>query len=95
MLHAKFHDHRTVSSKIFEGFYHIYGHGGHLGHVTCVIYIHFHFAFARRLHIKFGFNWSNGFREKWWSYTYVQLLSKFFLDSDFCHNYLRTPVVLN
>ena len=26
---------------------------------------------------------------------YVQLLPKFFLDSDFCHNYLHTPVILN
>ena len=25
----------------------------------------------------------------------VQLLPKIFLDSDFCHNYLHTPVVLN
>ena len=25
----------------------------------------------------------------------VQLLSEIFLDSDFCHNYLHTPVTLN
>ena len=25
----------------------------------------------------------------------IQLLSKKFLDSDFCHNYLHTPVVLH
>ena len=25
------------------------------------------------------------------SYIHVQLLSKIFLDSDFCHNYLHTP----
>ena len=25
----------------------------------------------------------------------LQLLSKFFIDSGFCHNYLHTPVVLN
>ena len=25
----------------------------------------------------------------------VQLLPKIFLDSDFCHNYLHTPVVYN
>ena len=29
------------------------------------------------------------------SLLYIQLLSKNFLDSDFCHNYLHTPVVLN
>ena len=28
-------------------------------------------------------------------YSIVQLLSKIYLDSDFCHNYLHTPVVLN
>ena len=27
--------------------------------------------------------------------TLVQLLPIIFLDSDFCHNYLHTPVVLN
>ena len=25
----------------------------------------------------------------------IQLLSEFFVDSDFCHNYLHTPVTLN
>ena len=41
MLHAKFHDHRTIISvgkdvmKVFT----IYGHGGHPGHVTWTIYI--------------------------------------------------------
>ena len=52
MLHAKSHNHRTISSvgKIFEGLYHIYNwRGGHLGHV--IIYIYY---FPRRLHIKFG-----------------------------------------
>ena len=38
MLHAKFQDHRTSGSgkedfKVFT----IYGHGGHLGHVTWTI----------------------------------------------------------
>ena len=27
--------------------------------------------------------------------TNIQLLPKNFLDSDFCHNYLHTPVILN
>ena len=57
MLHAKFQDHRTSNSgeedilKVFT----IYGHGGHLGHVTWTIYIHFCSPFPKRLHIKFGF----------------------------------------
>ena len=42
MLHAKFQDHRTSGSgeedfKVLT----IYGHGGHLGHVTLTIYINF------------------------------------------------------
>ena len=42
----------------------IYGRGGLHGHVTCAIYIYFHSAFSRRLHIKFSFDWSSSFREK-------------------------------
>ena len=29
---------RPVLEKIFEGFYHIYSHGGHLGHVTRIMF---------------------------------------------------------
>ena len=42
----------------------MYGHGGHLGHVTWTIYIDFLSPFPRRLHIKFGFDWPSGLREK-------------------------------
>ena len=64
MLHTKFQDHRTSGSgeedilKVFT----IYGHGGHLGHVTRTIYTNFGSPFARRLHMKFGFDWPSGFR---------------------------------
>ena len=35
MIHAKFQDHRTSGSgEDFLRFFTIYGHGGHLGHVT-------------------------------------------------------------
>ena len=66
MSHAKFHDHRTISSvgedyiKVFT----IYGHSGHLSNVTWTIYINFLFPFPRRLHMKFGFDWPSGFREE-------------------------------
>ena len=40
----------------------IYGHGGHLGHVTWIIYINLHSHFLRMLHMKFGFDWPSGFR---------------------------------
>ena len=54
MLHAKFLDHRTSGSGVEDFFkvFTIYGHGGHLGHVTWTIYINFRSPFTRRLHIK-------------------------------------------
>ena len=48
----------VLHEKIFKGFYHIYGRGGHLGRVT--IYIYSVSAFPRRLHINFGFDWPSG-----------------------------------
>ena len=43
MLHAKFQDHRTSGSgeEDFLKVFTIYGHGGHLDHVTWTIYIIF------------------------------------------------------
>ena len=43
MLHVKFQDNRTSGSgeEDFFNVYTIYGHGGHLGHVTWTIYINF------------------------------------------------------
>ena len=38
----------------------IYGHGGHLDHVTWTIYINFFSPFLRRLHMNFGFDWPRG-----------------------------------
>ena len=42
MLHAKFLRNRSTGSgeEDFLRVYTIYGHGGHLGHVTLIIYIH-------------------------------------------------------
>ena len=63
MLHAKFKiiGHLVLEKKIFKVFT-IYGHGGHLGHVTLTIYINFRSPFPRRLHIKFGVDWPSDFR---------------------------------
>ena len=47
--------------KIFEGFLPIYGHGGHLGDVTTIMSINFHFLVPESLHMKFGFDWPSGF----------------------------------
>ena len=48
--------------KNLKGF-NIYGHGGHLGHVTYILYIYIGSPIVLMLHIKFGFDWPNGFRE--------------------------------
>ena len=62
MLHAKFLDHRTSgSSRRFLKVFTIFGHGGHLGHVTWTIYINFPSPFPMRLYRKFGIEWPRGF----------------------------------
>ena len=40
--------------KIFEGFFTIYGHGGHLGHVTSMMSSDFHFPVPESFLTKFG-----------------------------------------
>ena len=63
MLHTKFRENPPAGSgEDFLRFFAIYGHGGHLGHVTWTIYINFRSPFPRRLQIKFGFDWPSGFR---------------------------------
>ena len=62
MIHAKFQDHRIlVLGKIFKVLT-IYGHGGHLGHMT--VYINLLSHFQRRIHMKFGIDWPTGFGEE-------------------------------
>ena len=46
--------------KFFKVFI-IYGHGGHLGHVTETIYINFSSPFVWMLLMKFGFDRPQGF----------------------------------
>ena len=64
MLHTKFRGNRPARfwRRRFLKVFTIYGHGGHLGHVTWTFYINFRSPFPRRLHIKFGFDWPSGFR---------------------------------
>ena len=40
--------------KIFEGFFTIYGHGGHLGHVTSIMSSDLDFLVLESFHTKFG-----------------------------------------
>ena len=64
MLHTKFQNHWLSDSgeEDFLRFFSIYSNGSHLGHVTLTIYIKFLSPFPRMLHMKFGFDWPNGFR---------------------------------
>ena len=48
-------------NKIFKGFLTIYGHGGHLGHVTSIMSSDFHFLVLERFHKKFGSDRHNSF----------------------------------
>ena len=65
LLHAKFHDHRTIRTicSVGEDFFTINENGGYLAQVTCTIYINFLSHFPRRLHTKFYFDWPSGFRD--------------------------------
>ena len=52
----------VLEKKIFLRVFTIYGHGGHLGHVTWISYLHIGSPFLLMLHIKFGFDWPSEFR---------------------------------
>ena len=56
MLHTKFRGNRSAGSgeEDFLRVFTIYGHGGHLGHVTSIKLIYFHFHVPKNLHTKFG-----------------------------------------
>ena len=66
MLHTKFQGHWSIGSgendflKVFT----IYGHGGHVGHVTQFIYINFHSHIPLSFHMNFGSKSPNCFSEK-------------------------------
>ena len=53
MLHTKFCGNRFRSRRFLKGFT-IYGRGGHLGHVTSIMLINFHFLVPESFHTKFG-----------------------------------------
>ena len=58
MLHTKFCENRPAGSREedFLRVFTIYGHGGHLGHVTQMPRTKYCSPYPRRLHIKFGFD---------------------------------------
>ena len=63
MLHTKSQGHWPFGSRE-DDIYRvltIYGHGGHLGHVTSTIGKNFGQPVIRNLHMKFEFKWPSGF----------------------------------
>ena len=56
MLHTKFRGNRSTGSRVedFYGLFTIYGHGGHLGHVTSIMSSVFDFIEPESFHTKFG-----------------------------------------
>ena len=55
MLHTKFRGNRPAgSTEDFLRIFTIYGHGGHLGHVTSIMLSDFRFLVPESFHTKFG-----------------------------------------
>ena len=62
MLHTKFRGNRPArSGEDFLRVFTIYWRGGHLGHVTSIMLINFHFLVPESFHTKFGSEWLNSF----------------------------------
>ena len=57
MLHTKFRENRPAGSgeEDFRRVFTIYGHGGHLGHVTSTMSSDFHFLVPESFHTKFNY----------------------------------------
>ena len=66
MLHTKVRGNRPSGSREedFWRVFIIYGHGGHLGHVTWTPWTNFRSPIPWRLRMKFGFNRPSGFGEE-------------------------------
>ena len=62
MLHTKFHENWPAGSgEDFRRVFTIYGHGGHLGHVTSIMLTNFHFLVSESFHTKFKSEWPSSF----------------------------------
>ena len=62
MLHTKFRENRPAGSgEDFLRVFTINGHGGHLGHVTSIMLIFFHFLGPESFHTKFSSEWPSSF----------------------------------
>ena len=64
MLHTNFRGNRPAGSgEDFLRVFTIYGHGGHLGHVTSIMSSDFHFLVPESFHTKFGSDRHSSFLE--------------------------------
>ena len=63
MLHTKFRENRPAGSgeEDFQRVFTIYGHGGHLGHVTSIMSSDLHFLIPESFHTKFNSEWPSSF----------------------------------
>ena len=63
MLHTKFCGNQPArfGEEDFLRVFIIYGHGGHLGHVTSMISTDFHLLVLESFHTKFGSDWHSSF----------------------------------
>ena len=63
MLHTKFRENRPAGSgeEDFLRVFTIYEPGGHLGHVTTIMLINFHFLVPESFHTKFSSEWPSSF----------------------------------
>ena len=61
----------VLEKKIFESFFTIYGHGGHLGHVTSIFSTNFHFLVPESFHTKLVQNGSVVSEKNWFEFLYV------------------------
>ena len=78
----------------------IYGHGGHLGHVTRIMFTNFHFLVPESFHTKFTPEWPNLVQngtvisEKiWFEFLYVHDLgprSRNDLDLQYSHTFIKS-----
>ena len=68
MLHTKAQGHWPFGSEDFRRVFTIYGHGGHLDHVSQIAQTNFRFPDPWRCHMKFGFDWPSGFGVDLWKW---------------------------
>ena len=75
------------------GFYHISHHGSHLGHVTSIMLLNFHFHVLKSLHTKFGKKDQEVSEKSKFQFSYVNDLgprSRNDLDLQYSHTFINS-----